>query len=84
MDLWKATFLYNPVVFRFYVNLPGYTSGGSIHIPASLQPKDYTHSSAGGTAEVARRFDGQRDRNPAGSSERQGEWVIEHNHIWML
>ena len=23
MDLWKTTFLYNPVVFRFYVNLPG-------------------------------------------------------------
>ena len=23
IDLWKTTFLYNPVVFRFYVNLPG-------------------------------------------------------------
>ena len=32
MDLRKTTFLYNPVVFRFYVNLPGCRGAHGSHL----------------------------------------------------
>ena len=36
IDLWKTIFLYNPLVFRFHVNLPGCTSLFNLSIASRL------------------------------------------------
>ena len=58
MDLWKAIFLYNPLVFRFHVNLPACTRRGVDEFQVSIKCRTLLDRTILDAFSTQRRLDG--------------------------